>query len=335
MLQGNLGDLARHVFLNQQMTRLKNRTSSLAQEMSTGQSKDIAATLQGRVGILASLEKSRNLAEAHRITALTLSQRLDMQQSVVTEVSVHTDKAMDFLLVSEQAGGSPALDRALASAPQRFEDVIQLLNTRFAGRSLFAGIAADQPAVVTAAQMLEALASDLSVPTDAAALSDHVDRWFAPGGGFDSAGYNGSAAIPNPVSIGHGLVIRNDITAQDPALRQTLAAFAKTALFSKTVTDPPIDDKRQIITKSREALLNARSALVDLGARLGVEQEKAASGKMRAEAQKTSLSITISDLVAVDPYAAASALEETLTQLDTILAVTVRLSRLSLANYLR
>ena len=51
--------------------------------------------------------------------------------------------------------------------------------------------------------------------------------------------------------------------------------------------------------------------------------------------EATALGLARADLIAVDGYDAASRLKETETRLQTIYALTARLSELSLANYLR
>lgn len=335
MFSSNFGDMARHALLQPQAAKMKSRISSLTKEMTTGQMDDKAAGLKGRLGILASVEHSRAMAEARQSSAQTVLSLLEIQQSVVTEISTKTDKALEAIMASEQSSNTLTLDRTLADIHAYFEDIVRLLNSRFAGRSVFAGSAVDQPAVISAAQMLDELATEMTIPIDVVTLSDQVDAWFAPGGSFDVAAYLGSAAISEPVALGHGISVRNDVTAQENAFRQTLAAFAKSALFASHVTEASHQDKQMIIAASGQALLQTQSALIDLGARLGGQEARAAYGKTRAEAEYMSLSIARADLLAVDPYAAASKLEQTMTQLDTVYALTARLSRLSLANHLR
>ena len=54
----------------------------------------------------------------------------------------------------------------------------------------------------------------------------------------------------------------------------------------------------------------------------------------RNGAQQTALSLARSNLVAADPYETASALTQTEGNLQTLYALTARLSRLSLTDYL-
>lgn len=335
MIPNTFGDMTRQLFLGRQSADLKGRQTVLAHEMTHGQAYDKANKLEGRLSILAGLEQSHDRAETRQTNAQTVLQLLETQQSVVSGLASISDRALAMVVPSIESGNELAFDRSLAEGRESFAEAIGLLNTRLAGRSLFAGSAGGEPAVADAAQILDALVADAPTPMTAEDLSAFVDDWFGPGGGFDTAGYLGSAGVPAPIQLGQGRTIRLDVTAQDPALRQTLAALAKSALFEKLVPNATANEKRSVLERSRAALSGATNVLVDLGARLGSEEEKAATAKIRAESEKTSLSIARAELLSSDPYEAASRLEQNITLLDTIHALTARLSRLSLANYLR
>jgi flagellar hook-associated protein 3 FlgL len=81
-------------------------------------------------------------------------------------------------------------------------------------------------------------------------------------------------------------------------------------------------------------LLEAADARGALAARIGTAQERVATATTRNSAEATALQIVRIGIVSADPYEAATALTEAQNQLDTLYAVTARLSRLSLANYL-
>jgi flagellar hook-associated protein 3 FlgL len=81
-------------------------------------------------------------------------------------------------------------------------------------------------------------------------------------------------------------------------------------------------------------LLEAADARGALAARIGTAQERIANATTRNSAEATALQIARIGIVSADPYEAATALTEAESQLDTLYAVTARLSRLSLANYL-
>ena len=335
MLPNSFGDMTRQLVLGRQSASLKSNITAMSYEMTTGHVYDKASALDGRLGLLAGLEKAFNRADVVKIGAQTVLSFLERQQAAVNALLSFSETALSTVVPTTQNGDANALNREVARATEYFSSVIGLLNANYVGRNLFAGDAGGAPAVAEAAQILDSLALDLPMPADLATLSDFIDDWFAPGGGFDTAGYLGSTGTPNPIPLGQGVVVRNDVTAQDPALRQILATFAKGALFERVAPDATVEEKRHILESTRSGLLKSTSALIDLAARIGSEEEKALTAKTRAEAEQTALSISRSELLSSDPYETASKLENAITLLDTIYALTARLSRLSLMNYLR
>ena len=67
---------------------------------------------------------------------------------------------------------------------------------------------------------------------------------------------------------------------------------------------------------------------------LGFAQERIAQSTARNAAERTSLYMARGELLSIDAFEAASALEEVHTQLETIYMITARTSRLSLVNFL-
>ena len=335
MISTSFGDMSRQLMLGRQNGRLKDLMATLSQEMTTGQAADKARHLRGSMAALASLEASLAQVKVRGHIAQNASTILSAQQSVIGDFSARVEGILGDLIRTDLVSDDAAKSRVLAEINEAFSQGIRQLNTSVAGRSLFAGSAGDRPAIAGSDAILEALMADLPMPTDPHALSDFVDDWFGPGSGFDSMGYLGSSQAPEPSELGHGIVVRNDVTAQDHALRTSLASLAKGALFQMALPDAEHAEKRAMLGIVATDLMAAGSAMTDLAARIGMEEEKAAMAASRAEAEQTTLSIARAEILAVDPYDAASQLEQTMAQLDMIYMLTARLSRLSLAEYLR
>ena len=73
------------------------------------------------------------------------------------------------------------------------------------------------------------------------------------------------------------------------------------------------------------------NALVSVGA----DAAQIEAARTRNAAEETSLGILRSDIGSVDPYEAGTRLEAIQSQLESLYLVTARVSRLSLAEYLR
>jgi flagellar hook-associated protein 3 FlgL len=335
MLPTTFGDMTRTISLGRQNARLKAALSTLSTEMTTGQAHDRLQHLNGNVSALAAMEQSLDLAAGRKNLAQMTAAFLAAQQSVIGEVMQKTEQlsldAQRLGLINDAA----SLGRVTAGMANAFSDVVRLLNASFGERTLFAGTRGDGPALAMPEAILDALMSDIPVPVDPSILASQIDAWFAPGGGFDSFGYLGGPVIPAAISLGHGTEIRLSVTAQDSAIRTALATLATGALLDRSLPGVAEAGKRMIVLQNALPLKAASQALLDLSARLGVAEERAATASSRAEAEHSSLAIARAELLAVDPYDAASKLEQAMSQLEMIYAITARLSRLRLAEYLR
>jgi flagellar hook-associated protein 3 FlgL len=81
--------------------------------------------------------------------------------------------------------------------------------------------------------------------------------------------------------------------------------------------------------------LQSASDRASLQGRLGLTQARIDQAQTRNTAEQSMLEIARADLVAIDPFEAATRMEAAQTQLETLYSVTARLSRLSLVDFLR
>jgi flagellar hook-associated protein 3 FlgL len=85
---------------------------------------------------------------------------------------------------------------------------------------------------------------------------------------------------------------------------------------------------------SANELLQGQSGAVTLQSRVGFAQARIDTIATRNAAEVTSLQMARNALLEVDPFEAATKLEEAQFQLQSLYSVTVRMSQLSLVNYL-
>jgi flagellar hook-associated protein 3 FlgL len=117
-------------------------------------------------------------------------------------------------------------------------------------------------------------------------------------------------------------------------VRDTLKGLALAAILDKGTLAGNAGERAALATRAGTVLLEASDARSALAARIGTAEERIASATTRNASETTALQIARLGIVSIDPYAAATALTEAESQLDTLYAVTARLSRLKLANYL-
>jgi flagellar hook-associated protein 3 FlgL len=74
--------------------------------------------------------------------------------------------------------------------------------------------------------------------------------------------------------------------------------------------------------------------MVNLQAQVGFSEARIEALTVRHSTERASLEMARNDLLSVDPYQSATELEQVQFQLQSLYAITSRMSQLSLVNYL-
>ncbi|MCP5036720.1 MAG: hypothetical protein GY945_03880 [Rhodobacteraceae bacterium] len=332
----SIGDLAR-VFQSRHLTTgLKSDLTRLGQELSTGIRSDISTAVSGDFGPIADIERLLTTLQARKtVTAEATILSASMQTAL--DAIQENGRSISPSLLSVQSNANAATRQVVArNARERFDMVVTALNTQAGGRTLFGGAATDRAAIATSADMLAALNVITAPETTAAGVVAAVDAWFdAPGGGFETIGYQGSASAAGPFQLDEGEVVNLDFRADASALRDVMKSFAMASLVADGTLAGDAVEQAELLALAGERLIAGDQSLTSFRAEIGMMQERIETASVRNSARQTSLEIARNDLIAVDPYETASRLEAAFTQLETYYAVTVRLSNLKFTDYMR
>lgn len=334
MLRTGFGDLAQTFQTRQQTAMLKTAAQRLGTEMATGRPVDTAAALRGDLVPLAGIETA--LARLAGYGAATAEAGLfaEGMQAALERVNDGAVAVAPLLLASGSASASAMIGPAAREAAAGFEATVAALNTRLGDRSLFAGVATNGPALAPAADILAAVAAAAAGETTAAGVESAVAAWFADPAGFAALAYLGGPPRP-PLALSPEDRAGLAVTALDPALRDTLAALAMGALLDRGTPALPEAERGALAQRAGERLLAGQTARAEVQAAVGTQEGRIAAAARRNAAEASALEIARANLLAVDPGDTATRLQATQTQLETLYAVTVRLSRLNLADFMR
>ena len=111
-----------------------------------------------------------------------------------------------------------------------------------------------------------------------------------------------------------------------------LAGFARRASGRGLLNGLP--EERAWARRSGEALVSSSDGRIALAARIGTVEAQIEDASSRNSAEATALGILRSANGSVDPYEAATRLENARAQLESLYLVTARVSRLSLVEFL-
>jgi flagellar hook-associated protein 3 FlgL len=332
----SLGDLSTTFLLSRQTALLKGEVQRRTVELSSGRIADLPQALRGDWRALAAVEARLGLASAERLAIAEARGLAAAAQQVLGHVQDLADGTASVLLSLPLTPAATVLDRAGTEARAAFESAVSTLNTRLADRAIFAGTAVDTSPLAPADAMLADIAAAVAGETTAAGVAAAVRAWFLdPGGGFETLGYAGSADPPAPLLLGGGETAAFPVTAAAPPLREVLAGLALGALLAGPTLGGNGDERLALGRAAAEQVLSSRSPLTELRAGLGTTEARIARAEARAAAERSALDLARNELVSADSFEAATRLETARTQLETLFALTARVARLSLTEFLR
>lgn len=329
-------DAAQFLLLRRDSAQQKSDLVRLTSELSSGRVADLGKALGGDYSTLSDITRNMRLNATFVASVTEASIAAEGRQNALGRVSAELDGFAPSLLAITGGGSLSDLQLKLADGADRFEQAVDVLNTRFAGRSLFSADAPDATPLISAEDMMVELRALVSGAPDAATAVADVNAWFTDtGGGYETLAWQGGAGDAPSVLIGEGQTAETGVTALDPALREALAGLALAALASEQAPAFPEEEQRAFITASAHQMLSAEDGLIALRARLGAEEARIEDAKVTAETTRSSLQIEYGRLVEADPYDTATELEAVSLRLESLYILTARLSRLSLTEYLR
>ncbi|MFZ5963545.1 flagellin [Thalassococcus sp. BH17M4-6] len=332
----SIGDMAQALVLRHRNTQIRQQIDRLGLELSTGIASDPAKHLSGDVTTLATLDRSLSVLEGFRIATTEAGHLTGVMQTTLGHVQDRTE-ALSLSLLQSDIQVTDTSRAALAEqAGTALDTVLRDLNTTAGGRTLFGGVATDRNAVASSDTLIADLRVALAGQTTLTGIEGALDAWFdTPGGGFETQTYLGSTTSLAPLQLGPSEAATLDIRADDPVFRDTLKALALATLSGDPVLNLPQDLRGDMLASAGDALLQTQPQLTELRAGLGLLEHRIEDTVTRNAAEKASTEMARLNLISVDPYETATQLENAQLQLESLYAVTVRASRLSLTEFLR
>jgi len=334
MALNSIGDLAQGFVLRARNTALKQSLTRLGDEVASGRVADPVARLGGHLSYLSRIEHDLTVSASYATGAKEVQIAATAMQASLERVGEVSTGLVETLSLASTAAGPGDISTVVADARGALDSVISALNTSAAGRHLFSGVAVDTaplpPAEDLLAGLRAAMAPALS-PSDALAAAD---SFFDPGGGFETLIYQGATDSLAPVQLGAGESADIDLRADHAALRDTMKTIAVAALVDDPGLSLTTTGRRGLFGDLLNGLLTAKDAQVAVQADLGFAEERIARAHTRIEAEMTTLRMARNELLAADPYEAATEMEAVQLQLETLYTVTARSSRLNLVNFL-
>ena len=330
MTQVSLGDMTQTWLLRRQNAALKQQLTDLGQEVTTGRTANITRHLSGDFGILNSIEHDLKTLASYHTTLTEAAGFAGAAQSSLEHIQRLAGDLSTNLLKTDGAFAELG-DTLTGEAEQAFTTMVSTLNGTYAGQSLFTGQALDQRALPTGATILSSIRTAIGADLSVTNIRTTIDAWFAPGGGFDTASYQGSLVDRTAFRLNDTDTVAVSVRADNDAIKDLLRLVATAAIAGDATTT---SDRSSLLQSAGEGLLTSDDAIIKLRASLGFKEQSIQHAQTQHAAEQNSLELAYNDLLGVNPYSAATELQNVETRLQTIYAITARMSSMSLVSFL-
>lgn len=328
------GDLAQSFLLKSNTARLKGNLNRLTQEFAEGRVSDVAATLNGDQSRLSAVSRNRALTAGYQSAGREAAAHSAAMQAALKSIAGTTVPLVSTLLTASQLSSEDNLVLTGVDARGRLDTVLATMNTAAGGRSLFAGQATNQSAVAGADTILTALKTELIGATTAEEAMQRISDWFDDPAGYVAVAYQGDVPLA-PVEVSSGNKVWLGVTAEDKAFRNMLKGLSGAALLDDPGMPLATNLLKPLARLSAEALIGGNDDMTLLAAKLGVSESRIDAANSRTAVDLLAQEMEQGDLVRSDSERLAIELEAVQTNLESLYAITARLSRMSLTDFLR
>jgi len=331
----NTGDMAHNFMLQKRNIALKQDINRLTDELASGQVADVRSVLNGNFSRLTDIERTLDVLKGYKVATAEATHFASGVQNALERVGTLGEELSQSLLLSgaTTVGASGATEIA-TEAEKTLNSMINSINTRVSGRALFAGTATNTSPLASADDLLNALRSAIGgalTPDDMIAASK---VWFDDPAGFSATVYQGASQSLAPIALSDTESVALDIRGNDPELRESLRSASLAALATDPVFGFTPGQQSELFAKAGTEMIGARDQVTFLRARVGFTEGRIDETSSRNAAEVTGLEFARNALLAIDPFETATQLESVQFQLQSLYAVTVRMSQLSLVNFL-
>lgn len=338
MTLNSIGDQARAYALTVATNRTKTTLATLTQELASGQAADPGLRLEGNTRALNEIQGRLAMTRQLNKNAGEATIRLQAVQDMFTGIRETTSDLGMSLTTDIFPEASLRLGTGVVRAVEAFDMTVQRLNGTNSNRHLMSGDASGTVPLAESSVIMDRLVAVTTGLTTAEGVAEAISDWFdapAGGGGYLDEVYFGGQGAAQRIPVGDGIEVEMATTAASPAVRELLKGLATAAIVQRGVPAGDQNEQISLLELGGQRLISADSAVLGEMGRVGVAQQAVERAQATNGAVMTTLERARTDLLQADPFETTTALTEVEGQLEMIYAVTARLSKLKLVDFLR
>lgn len=321
--------------------------SKATKEATTGRFADVGLELGTSTGRDVALRAEMSFADQVVDTNGLVSGRLDVIQNRIGQLGSSAQEFLKNLIAARDADSGARM--ILPSATANLQDLIGAINTSYNGSYLFAGINTQTAALakyatgstsknaidaafVTAFGFSQASAGVSGITP--AQMQNFLNTGFDAEFASPAWDTNWSSATNQVLSsrISTTAVVDTSVSANEPGFRKLAEAY--TMLSDLGTTNLSKDTFQVVVDKAISLISGAIDDLALLGGSVGSIQQRVSSATEKLQIQRDILIEQIVAMERVEPTEVSVRVNTLRNQIETALALTARLQKISLINYL-
>ena len=330
----SIGDLAQSFAMRNRNAAIKQDINRFTQELTTGRTADMRAHLGANYAQLTDLERRSDVLKGFGIATAEAAQFSGGLQLALGRADSLTHSLAKTLKQAELHPQGVGLGNIAKEARTTLSGLIETLNGKTAGRYMLSGNATDTRPLVDAEEVLDAARAALAGATTPDEMMTRLNAWLDDPAGAVADIYRGSDTPLAGFSVSATESVAVEQTAADGALMRMIGTTAVAALATDSGFALSSEAQISLFTQTGVQLLSNQEGVIALQSHVGFAESRIETIMVRNEAEQTSISIARTTLLEIDTFEAATRLEEAQFQLQSLYAVTVKSSQLSLVNFL-
>ncbi len=335
--------------VRQSISRLQGKIVDAQKELTSGRHADGGKTLGAAAGKVVSLRHEALQYQTVLDSNAIVRTRLNATQLGLQAISDTTQSITAALVRAHSNSASP--ETIVQEARSGLNALIDTLNTSLDGQYIFSGINSDvrplqnyfsQTPPASRQAVADAFLAKFGISQSdpavalisAADMQDFVDNAYPAE--FSDANWAGSwseasdKAVRNRISRTE--LLETSVTANSDAFRALASALA-------LVSDSGFENlnattKQVVIDKALQLVGTAVQGITTVQSQIGVTQERVSASSEQIELQRSLLDLAIEGFEGVDPAEVSVRLSSLMTQMETAYALTSRIYRLSLLDFI-
>ncbi len=330
-----IGNLSTHSAAKRQVSSLRQQVFLSGDRLASGQKIAGDVARAGQTGQVYGLDRELGALGLFKQAQARGQTELAAVQDALEGIQGHVSQlSLGVLAALNEQSPKAALTQA-RNADAALHSVVSALNQSVAGKSLFSGADIGGSAIVGSQQIISDIEAILGGAADATSGLAAVDFYFNdPTGGFANSAYLGSVSNAASVEVDSGEFVAFDIRADDPAIKEVIRNLSITAAVANGAV-ASWQDQEVLLSAASNQGLQTNEKIIQLRQTIGQREEFVENAQVRVVAKEASLQIARNEITAVDAFEEATKFEELQTQLEMSYQVIVRMSSLSLSNFLR